>query len=172
MQPFSPDHLQHRLAAVEAFVLDVDGVLTDGKFWWGANGEEYKQFCFADIMGISLARKATLRIALISGENSPLVDRFAEKMGIEDVYKGAEDKAACLRDFVQNHNLDLTRVCYIGDDVNDLSALALVGLAVAPCNANPSVKARVHWVTQQSGGNGALREVVDAVLAFKPLPRR
>jgi 3-deoxy-D-manno-octulosonate 8-phosphate phosphatase (KDO 8-P phosphatase) len=72
---------------IKAVALDVDGVLTDGSFWWGPNGEEFKQFNFADVMGISLGRKAGLLFALISGEASPLVDRFAEKMGIVDVYK-------------------------------------------------------------------------------------
>ena len=81
--------------------------LTDGGFWWGPNGEEFKQFNFADVMGISLGRKAGLRFALISGEASPLVDRFAEKMGIVDVYKGCKDKAAALRAFAEKHDLSL-----------------------------------------------------------------
>ena len=79
--------------AFKPIALDVDGVLTDGSFWWGPNGEEWKRFSFADIMGVSLARKAGLRVALISGEDSPLVDRFAAKMGISDVYKNCKDKA-------------------------------------------------------------------------------
>ena len=73
---------------LKAIVLDVDGVLTDGGVWWGPDGEEWKRFSFIDIMGVSLARKSGLRVALISGEDSPLVDRFAAKMGITDVEKG------------------------------------------------------------------------------------
>ena len=83
---------------IKAVAMDVDGVLTDGSFWWGPGGAEFKQFHFADVMGISLGRKAGLVFALVSGEASPLVDRFAEKMGITDVYKGCKDKAgACVR---------------------------------------------------------------------------
>ena len=76
---------------VKAIALDVDGVLTDGGLWWGPNGEEWKRFCFADVMGVSLARKAGLIVALISGEDSPLVDRFASKMGIADIDKNIVD---------------------------------------------------------------------------------
>ena len=114
---------------IKAIALDVDGVLTDGGFWWGPNGEEFKQFNFADVMGISLGRKAGLLFALISGEASPLVDRFAEKMGIVDIHKGCKDKAAALRAFAQKNNLELQSVCFMGDNVNDLSAMQLAGLA-------------------------------------------
>src|SRR5215469_15484493 len=86
---------------IKAIALDVDGVLTDGGFWWGPNGEEWKRFSFADIMGVSLAKKAGLLITLISGEDSPLVDRFAVKMGIADVYKNCKDKAGALRNFAE-----------------------------------------------------------------------
>ena len=81
---------------IKAVALDIDGVLTDGTFIWGLNGEEYKTFSFSDIMGISLGSKAGLIFALISGENNPLIDRFAQKMKIADVYKGSKDKAAAL----------------------------------------------------------------------------
>src|ERR1019366_1156507 len=76
---------RHGMKQSRAIALDVDGVLTDGGFWWGPNGEEWKRFCFADVMGVSLARKSGLIVALISGEDSPLVDRFATKMGILDM---------------------------------------------------------------------------------------
>src|SRR5258708_23923023 len=82
---------------LKAIALDVDGVLTDGGVWWGPNGEEWKRFCFADIMGVSLARKAGLIVALISGEDSPLDDPFAAKLGITDVKKNCKDKARALR---------------------------------------------------------------------------
>ena len=94
---------------IKAVALDVDGVLTDGTFWWGPDGEEWKRFSFRDVMGVSLGRKAGLRFALISGEDSSLVDRYAHKMSIMDVYKGCKDKASALRDFVRKHALDLGR---------------------------------------------------------------
>src|SRR6476646_6506968 len=112
------------LCRIKAIALDVDGVLTDGGFWWGPDGQEWKRFSFADVMGVSIARKAGLIVALISGEESPLVDRFAEKMGITDVHKGCKDKGSALREFVRRHDLGLAEVCFMGDDVNDLGALA------------------------------------------------
>jgi 3-deoxy-D-manno-octulosonate 8-phosphate phosphatase (KDO 8-P phosphatase) len=87
--------------------MDVDGVLTDGSFWWGPNGEEWKRFHFADIMGLSRARKAGLKLALISGEDSPLIDRLAAKMQITDVEKSCTDKARALRKLAALHNLAL-----------------------------------------------------------------
>ncbi len=156
--------------AIKAVALDVDGVLTDGGFWWGPNGEEFKQFNFADVMGISLGRKAGLLFALISGEASPLVDRFAEKMGIIDVHKGCKDKAGALRAFAEKNGLDLGAICFMGDDVNDLSAMELAGLSAAPANAQAVVRQRVDLVTGRSGGHGAVRELIDTLLSSVSLP--
>ena len=150
---------------IKAIALDVDGVLTDGGFWWGPHGEEFKQFNFADVMGISLGRKAGLRFALISGEASPLVDRFAEKMGIVDVYKGCKDKAASLRAFAEKNGLSIDSICFMGDDVNDLPAMELAGFCAAPANAQATVRQRANLVTERSGGRGAVRELVDTLLA-------
>jgi 3-deoxy-D-manno-octulosonate 8-phosphate phosphatase (KDO 8-P phosphatase) len=152
---------------LKAIVLDVDGVLTDGGVWWGPNGEEWKRFCFADIMGVSLARKAGLIVALISGEDSPLVDRFAAKMGITDVEKGCKDKARALRAFTERRGLQLSDVTFMGDDVNDLEAMALAGLAAAPAGAVPATLARATFVSTRPGGHGAVRELVDAILRAK-----
>jgi 3-deoxy-D-manno-octulosonate 8-phosphate phosphatase (KDO 8-P phosphatase) len=150
---------------IKAIALDVDGVLTDGGFWLGPDGQEWKRFSFADIMGLSLARKAGIRLALISGENSPIVDRLADKMGIADVYKDCKDKARALRSLAERHHLQLEEICFMGDDVNDLAALEIAGLAAAPANARPVVLEKCHLVTKASGGNGAVRELVDHLLA-------
>jgi len=149
---------------LKAIALDVDGVLTDGGVWWGPNGEEWKRFCFADIMGVSLARKAGLRVALISGEDSPLVDRFADKMGITDIEKNCKDKARALRSFAERHGLALSDVCFMGDDVNDLAAMEIAGLAAAPAGAVPAALQKAAFVAQRTGGNGAVRELVDLIL--------
>ena len=153
------------MTVIKAVALDVDGVLTDGTFWWGTNGDEYKRFFFADVMGVSLGRKAGLIFALISGEDSPLIDRFAEKMKIADVFKGCKDKATALSAFAQSHQLDLSQVCFMGDDVNDLKAMELVGLAAAPSTAHDAVRFKASFVTQHKGGEGAVRELIDMLLA-------
>ncbi|MGA3204773.1 MAG: HAD family hydrolase [Bryobacteraceae bacterium] len=152
---------------LKAIVLDVDGVLTDGGVWWGPGGEEWKRFSFMDIMGVSLARKSGLRVALISGEDSPLVDRYAAKMGITDVEKNCKDKARALLSLAERHGLKLSEICFMGDDVNDLGAMGLVGLAAAPAGAVPAAIQKAAFVASRNGGNGAVRELVDAILEAK-----
>ena len=152
------------VSKIKAIAMDVDGVLTDGGVWWGPNGEEWKRFHFADIMGLSLARKSGMVIALVSGENSPLVDRLASKLGISDVHKDCKDKAGALRTFSERHGLRLQEICFIGDDLNDLSALSIVGLSACPADARPSIRKSCQVVTKLTGGNGAVREVVDMLL--------
>jgi 3-deoxy-D-manno-octulosonate 8-phosphate phosphatase (KDO 8-P phosphatase) len=153
------------MTAIKAIALDVDGVLTDGGVWWGPDGAEWKRFSFADIMGVSLARKAGLIVTLISGEDSPLVDRFAAKMNLPDITKGCKDKAAALRAFAARQNLALEEICFMGDDVNDLAAMELSGFSAAPASAHEVARLRADFVTAASGGNGAVRELVDRILA-------
>ncbi len=158
---------QSVLRDIKAIALDVDGVLTDGGMWWGANGEEFKRFSFADVMGVSLARRMGVVVALISGEPSPLVDRYAEKMQIADVTKDCRDKAAALRQFADRHSLKLSEVCFMGDDINDLEAMRLSGLSAAPANAQAEVLAVAGFRSRCPGGHGAVRELVNALMAAR-----
>ena len=152
------------MQSIRAIAMDVDGVLTDGGVWWGPNGEEWKHFHFADIMALSLAKKSGIIVALLSGEDSPLVDRMAAKFAITDVYKNCKDKATALRAFAERHGLSLEEICFIGDDVNDLPALAIAGLSACPADARTEVRERCQYVSTLFGGNGAVREVVDMLL--------
>lgn len=161
--------LQDKLRNVKAIALDVDGVLTDGGMWWGANGEEFKRFSFSDIMGISLARRHGLVLALISGEDSPLIDRYAAKLKIADVAKGCRDKASALREFARRNNLELTEVCFMGDDVNDLPAMSICGVSAAPGDARPAVLAKVDFAAGSAGGRGAVRELIEALFAAREI---
>jgi 3-deoxy-D-manno-octulosonate 8-phosphate phosphatase (KDO 8-P phosphatase) len=165
----SQETVRRGLQAVKAVALDVDGVLSDGGLWWGPGGEEWKRFSFADIMAVSLARRAGLILALISGEDSPLVDRYAQKMLIKHVVKGCRDKAAALRQFSGTAGVKLEEVCFMGDDVNDLAAMAIVGLSAAPANAAAVVLQQANFITNARGGNGAVRELIDALLAARGL---
>lgn len=155
------------LGQIRALALDVDGVLTDGAVWWGPDKEEWKRFSFTDIMGVSLARRAGLKLALISGEDSPLVDRYAAKMHIQHVAKACRDKASALRGFSEATRIELSSICYMGDDINDLSAMKIAGLSAAPANAASEVLAHVDFIAKRSGGNGAVRELIDALLASR-----
>jgi 3-deoxy-D-manno-octulosonate 8-phosphate phosphatase (KDO 8-P phosphatase) len=150
---------------IKAIIFDVDGVITDGAFWWGPNGEEWKRLHFFDIMGLSIARKAGLIIGLISGEDSPLIDRLATKMQIADVEKNCKDKASAVAAFASRHGISLEEICFMGDDINDLPALEIVGLPAAPASAQQVVRDRVRFVSKAGGGNGAVRELIEMILA-------
>jgi 3-deoxy-D-manno-octulosonate 8-phosphate phosphatase (KDO 8-P phosphatase) len=166
--PFDPQ----QLVTLQAIAFDVDGVLTDGTFAWSPTGEESKRFSFADIMGISLLRRLGLKIALISGELSPLVDRYAEKMHIPFVLKGTRDKATALRDFTTKFEIALEQTCFFGDDVNDLSAMEIAGLCACPSNAAADVLAHVTkhgYLAPLPGGHGAVRSFADAILTARKL---
>ena len=166
-----------KLLHLQAIAFDVDGVLTDGRLTWStANTDEVKSFGFADIMGISLLRRLGIRMALISGEPSPLVDRYAEKMHIPFVVKGTRDKAAALADFTTKFSLDLKHTAFFGDDVNDLAAMDLAGLCAAPSNAATEVReyitAHDGFLSNLPGGHGAVREFADTLLAARNLRGR
>ena len=152
------------MRAIRALALDVDGVLTDGGFFLGEGGEITKRFSFRDVMGASLARKQGLRMVLVTGEGGPLLDALARKFGIDEVRGHCRDKAGALRDYARDQGLSLEEICFLGDDVNDLPAMAIAGQSAAPSDAHPAVLAKVGRVLSRPGGGGALREWVDAWL--------
>jgi 3-deoxy-D-manno-octulosonate 8-phosphate phosphatase (KDO 8-P phosphatase) len=166
--PFDPKSL----TSLQAIAFDVDGVLTDGTLTWSPSGEESTSFSFADIMGVSLLRRLGIKMALISGEPSPLVDLYAKKMHIPFVVKGTRDKATALREFTTKYNIPLAKACFFGDDVNDLFPMEIAGLCACPCNAATEVLSYVAergYVAKLPGGRGAVRSFADAVLAARKL---
>jgi len=167
--------IRQQLVDVQAIAFDVDGVLTDGTLTWSSAGEESKNFSFTDIMGVSLLRRLDIKMALVSGEPSPLVDRYAEKMHIPFIAKGVRDKAAALREFVASCGVSLERTCFFGDDVNDLSAMEIAGLCACPSNAAAEVLAYIQgkgFVAPVPGGRGAVRALADAILTARNLKGR
>jgi len=155
---------------IRAFAFDFDGVLTEGSFWWGEAGQELKRLSFRDVMGLSLARRAGLHLGLISGEASPLLDRYAEKLAIPFVAQGCKDKAEALRSFAARCGLGVEAMGFMGDDVNDLGALGLAAFSAAPADAHPKVLQRVTFVSRFQGGQGAVREVLDLWLQAQLQP--
>jgi 3-deoxy-D-manno-octulosonate 8-phosphate phosphatase (KDO 8-P phosphatase) len=168
------------LTTLTAIAFDVDGTLTDGRLTWSPSGEEFKSFAFSDVMGISLLRRLGLKLALISGEDSPQVTLFAQKLHIPFVQKGTRDKATAIRAFAEKFSLNLTDICFFGDDVNDLPAMELTGLCACPANAAAEVLAFVAaraaagtgFVSPLPGGNGAVRSFADALLTARNLRGR
>ena len=155
---------------IKAVVMDVDGVLTDGHIYLSAEGPGLKRLSFRDVMGVSLGRKAGLRFALISGEGGPLLERIASQFGIEEVFPDCKDKAQALQTFASRNGLALSELCFMGDDVNDLPAMAIVGHSACPADAHPSVLGEALWVMKAKGGQGAVRELLD-LLSAKPKVR-
>ena len=155
------------LKKIRALVLDVDGVLTDGGMYYGPDGEGLKRFNVKDGMGLRLVLEAGIAVALISGESSEILRRRAEKLKIDNVFIGVEDKLKTLQIFLATRKIGLDETAYVGDDVNDLPALEKVGLPIAVSDAVPSVRKAASWVTSRRGGDAAVREVCDAILGAR-----
>ena len=150
---------------VRMVLLDVDGVLTDGGLYYTVEGNELKRFHAHDGYGIARGREAGLTFGIISGRSTPIVDARARILKIDDVIQGADDKVAALRTIQQRRGLRDDEFAFIGDDLFDIPLLKIVGLSAAPKNALPAVKRTVHYVTRVAGGEGAVREFVDLILA-------
>ena len=155
------------LQRVRALVLDVDGVLTDGGMYYGPGGEGLKRFNVKDGMGLGLVIEAGIAVALISGENSEILRRRAEKLKIADIFVGVEDKLKKLEEFLSSRKISLAEAAYVGDDVNDLPPMGKVGLPVAVADAVPEVRKAAKWVTTRRGGDAAVREVCDPILSVR-----
>jgi 3-deoxy-D-manno-octulosonate 8-phosphate phosphatase (KDO 8-P phosphatase) len=156
--------LVRRAAGIRLLVLDVDGVLTDGRITYTAEGVEVKSFHVRDGSGIVFWQKLGGRVAIISGRSSPAVDVRAAELGVTSVTQGAGDKAAALANVLSVTGHRLEEVCAIGDDLPDLPLLTVCGLGVAVADACPEARAAAHYVTQANGGRGAVREVIELLL--------
>ena len=158
------DTLLERANDVRLLVLDVDGVLTDGRLYFSARGEQMKCFHVRDGAGIVRLLRAGLQVAVISGRSSRAVERRMSELGVTWVRQGIEDKQAALRELLEILGLTARSVACMGDDLADVPLLEAARLAVAVADAHPSVKSRAHFITQTSGGQGAVREVCDLIL--------
>ncbi len=151
--------------SIRLLVTDVDGVLTDGGMYYGPDGEALKKFNTRDGMGLAHFRKAGGTVAIVTGENSTAVAARAKKLNIDELHLGIAEKLPVVRALAEKYRLSMDQVGYIGDDVNDLPAMAEVGLVACPSDAHPSVRAIAHLVCRAKGGEGCVREFVDIVLA-------
>lgn len=156
--------LRERAARIKLLLLDVDGVLTDGKLYFGNNGEEFKAFSTLDGHGIKLLQKTGVKVGIITGRTSNLVARRANDLGVKILVQGREDKWDALQEILQEHPLQLDEIAFMGDDWPDLSVMTRVGLAFAVANAHVSVAARAHWQSRERGGEGAVRAACDLIM--------
>ena len=158
-----------RAARIRLACFDVDGTLTDGRLHYHADGSESKAFHVLDGQGLRLLEDHGIAVALVTARDSAAVAARARDLRLQHVHQGVKDKAACIRMLCAKLGVGPGDVLHMGDDLPDLPALALAGLAVAPANAHPWVAERVHWQTRAAGGNGAVREACDLLLEARGL---
>lgn len=147
-------------------VLDVDGVFTDGTITYTADGEHTKAFDMRDGMGLEILREDTVKVMVMTSENSPLVASRMKKLKIENVYLGVKDKYALIANICKEESLELANLAYMGDDVNDLANLCSVGWAIVPNNATERVKPYADIITNAPSGGGAIREACEWILNY------
>lgn len=152
------------LAKIKLLLLDVDGVMTDGRITYDSNGVESKSFDVKDGHGLKLLQRAGIEVGIITGRQSAVVTRRAEELGIELVYQGAKDKLVPFNEILELRGLSPEQVAYVGDDVIDLPVMRRVGFSATVADADEDVKPFADLVTERAGGRGAVREVCDFLL--------
>lgn len=149
---------------LQLLVLDVDGVLSDGRLYYSENGHETKAFHIHDGLGIKLLQRSGVEVAIITGRSSQLLERRARELGIERVIQGREDKLTALEELLKPLQIEWQHIAYMGDDLPDLAAIRRVGLGMTVANANPLVRQHARWISQLPGGAGAVREAAEFIL--------
>lgn len=153
-----------KLKPIKLLILDVDGVLTDGKVIYTDSGEEIKQFDVRDGHGLKLLMRAGIGVVLLTGRKSKVILHRARDLGIEDIYQKATDKIEVYRKILTKSKLPDKNVAFVGDDLVDIPVLKKVGFAAAVPDAVPEVKGVVDYVTSKKGGEGAVREICELLL--------
>lgn len=156
--------LQTRIARIKLLLLDVDGVLTDGRLFFNNQGDEYKAFNTLDGHGIKMLQKSGVKVGIITGRTSDLVARRARDLGIGILVQGREDKWDALQEILREHPFSLDEIAFMGDDWPDLAVMVRVGLSLCVANAHPAVVERSHWQSIQRGGEGAVRSACDLLM--------
>ena len=159
----APD-LEERAKRIKLLLLDVDGVLTDGRLYFSNQGDEFKTFSTLDGHGIKMLQKSGVKVGIITGRTSNLVAKRASDLGIQILVQGREDKWEALQEILAEHPVKLEEIAFMGDDWPDLTIMCRVGLALAPANSHFTVTERSHWQSRAHGGKGAVREACDMLM--------
>lgn len=146
-------------------ITDIDGVWTDGGMYYNTEGDCMKRFHVSDGWGVIFCKQMNIPVVIMTGENTEIVKKRAEKLGIEHCFLGVKDKLAEARMLCETLSISLDEIAFIGDDLNDLALLRKVGISGCPANAPMYVRKHVEYVGLRSGGNGAFREFVEHILA-------
>jgi 3-deoxy-D-manno-octulosonate 8-phosphate phosphatase (KDO 8-P phosphatase) len=151
-------------AKIKLLILDVDGVLTDGRIIMNDRGEEIKCFHVKDGHGLRLLMNAGIHVVIITGRKSKTVEHRARDLGIREVYQSVKDKESLTKELIQNKKMDKEQVCCVGDDLPDLPMFNQVGISIAVADACPELLKKADLVTKKRGGKGAVREVCELIL--------
>jgi YrbI family 3-deoxy-D-manno-octulosonate 8-phosphate phosphatase len=161
-------HLLEKAKKVRLVLTDNDGVLTDTGVYYSERGEELKRFSIRDGMGVERLQKLlNIETVIITGELSGSVKKRAEKLKIKELYLGAKEKHTLLQEILVKNKIDAENIAYIGDDVNDIEMMKLVGFTASPGDAMTDVRDIVDYVCEHKGGNGAFREFAELIIALK-----
>lgn len=161
--------VRQKAARIRLVAFDVDGTLTDGKLYFGSQGEALKGFSVLDGQGLALLKKAGLRLALVTGRTSEMVRIRAAELKVDRVLQGVKDKRQALLELAQEFALEPLEIAMMGDDWPDLAAFSVAGFCAAPSDAHFEVRQRADWVAQACAGAGAARELCDYILKAKGL---
>ncbi len=166
MQPFNSlsTEQRERFKRIKLLVLDVDGVMTNGGLMLSDDGKEYKIFHAHDGLGMKLLKSTGVELAIITGRKSQVVSQRAESTGVSHLFQGAEDKLSAWQSLLQDTGIAAADAAFMGDDVVDLPPMLQSGLAIAVPAAPEMVLSHAHYVTQKTGGNGAVREVCELIM--------
>lgn len=162
-----PSNVLKAAQKIKLLLLDVDGVLTDGRLYYGNSGEEMKAFDIQDGLGIKLLQRGGIKVGIITGRTSSLLKRRAQELDIQPLIQGREDKLTALNELLEDMDITLEEIAFVGDDLPDLAVLRRVGLGITPANGNHILASQALWQTKKSGGNGAVREVAELILTVQ-----
>ncbi len=162
--PDLPNEILVKAQNIKLLVLDVDGILTDGKLYFSDKGDEIKTFSTLDGQGIKLLQNSGIEVALITGRTSKIVTLRAKELGIKQLIQGCEEKLDALNTILESMNLNFQQVAYMGDDLPDLACIRRAGFGATVPNANPVILQHALCCTERSGGQGAVREICDLIL--------
>lgn len=159
------NYLNEKAQKIKCLISDVDGVLTDGSLLIDNYGNELKIFNVQDGMGLKLLMAANIQVAVITTSRNAVIDHRMNQLGIEYYYKGCVNKIQAFLDLKEKLDLKNEEIAYVGDDLPDLEIIKQVGLGIAVANALPLVKEFAAWITEKTGGRGAVREICDLLLS-------
>ena len=158
------EQIIEKIKQLKLLILDVDGVLTDGRLFFDSQGQEYKSFHAQDGHGVKLLQQTGVSVAIISGRKSPSVALRMQSLGITHVYQGHENKINAFEEILNKMHISAEQAAHVGDDLLDLPLMKRAGLSIAVQNANFAVKEYADCITENDGGMGAVREVCDFIM--------